>query len=566
MVLKILKTLHSIDYSFVIKFIETIDLILSSEKEILEIMKESIKEIALNLESEEINKWLVVCLLRLVHDEDLERKYYGVLMLREIIELVDLEVCERFIMPDILAMIQSTEQNKLIALEIIPLFSKCLKSTEAINMIIDTFINLCNEPNLEIRKACVSCFKLFSSCEDPLQVQKLQPCFKEILKDKNEKLRHSALLQLGPIISSTNSPFPHPLLDMYLKLAKNASNDKELQANCAFYFPAVLEKMGKESWEVLSDSYVHLAIDGDFSSRKSIAASFHHISRILQEQATTEVYPLVLNYLENKQFRVIVMKNIPETLKNFEIESRVLVLKYLKNFTRDKNFRIRLMVAEKLGALSSLFKLDICFVEFWPICKTLCLDSIGVVRNSAMKGIGVCAYHIFMNAPEYSNELIKDLKKYASSSNSLHRIVFIAACEYLFELVEFEIAFGYDFKKMVYDNVAAVRILCARVARKAIGIYHNSYWKQIYDYLKIDSDSDVRAEIQGGENRDIEFIKADQSHKIIFPAVVRNKEKQTEFTEIWEVQSYGTEFMFLDKKVRPSYFGFVQNIFFDERT
>lgn len=73
-----------------------------------------------------------------------------------------------------------------------------------------------------------------------------------------------------------------------------------------------------------------------------------------------------------------------------------------------------------------------------------------------------------LNAPEYSNEMIKDLKKYVNSPNSLHRLVFTSACEKLVDLVEFEIAFGDNFKKLTQDKVPAIRIICAKVAKKAL--------------------------------------------------------------------------------------------------
>ena len=485
-------------------------------------------------------------------------------MLSKVIEIIDPEVCEIFILPDILALTQGDGNSKVLAIEIIPALAKCLKSNNSAEKLIDSFIAMCSDPSFEIRLMCVVKFEKFLACEDSLQIQKLQPCFKEMLKDKNDKVRHKASLQLGPLISNTIAPFPHPLLDMYLKLPRNTSNDKELQIHCAYYFPAILEKMGKESWDILNESYFYMAFSGDLACKKSIAASLHHIARMLEEKATTELFPILISYLNDKALKTSAMKNIPEILKYFEIDSRVLIMNAVKNISKDKNFRLRMELASKLGGIGVLLKSQVCFKDLWPICKILCLDSIGSVRSLAFDGIGLSAVHIMTNAPEYSNDLIKDLRKFSNSANSLHRLVFASACQYLIELVEFEVAFGDDFKKLVFDKVAAVRIVCARVAKKARQTSSRLFWIEIYDKLRIDEDRDVRMQINENEDKDLHFIEAGQSSSIIWPSIVRNTQKEQVYADFWEFDSNDKEFYFLDTKIRPSFLGFVEDAHYKE--
>lgn len=564
MIKKIVILLSEFDKEFTKDLIPILEKLLNSGAEILEILTKDIGEIAKALTFEQRNKWLITSLLSIIHDEDTGKKPFGLQMLNNIIDLIDTEVCEVFILPEVLAMSQGDNTSKFLAIEIIPLLTKSLKSADSINKLVESFILLCSDANFEVRLACVMAFKRFTDCEDFIQIEKLQPLYKEMLRDKNKKVRHKACLQLGPLIHSTNAPFPHSLVDMYLKLAKNASNDKDLQLHCAFYFPAVLEKMGKNSWDVLSETYIFLAFSNDFPCKKSIAASLHQVAKILDEKATTEIFPILISYINNKSLRETVMKNLDQTLACFEFDSRVLILDAVKGLSKDKNFRVRAELAEKVGKISVLLKAPACFKDFWPICKSLCLDSIGHVRTKAITGIGACAVHIMENAPEYSNELIKDLKKFSNSATGLHRIVFAAACENLVDLVEFEVAFGDDFKKIVVDKVPAVRIFCAKVAKKAkkvVAISNRAFWVEAYEKLKIDEDRDVRVEIN-----DQEFvngvIKAGESTQKLLIPMVRSSQTEAVFAEVWESDSTDLGFFYLESELRPSHTGYVENLSF----
>ena len=222
-----------------------------------------------------------------------------------------------------------------------------------------------------------------------------------------------------------------------------------------------------------------------------------------------------------------------------------------------------MQAAKQLGPIAVLLKAQVCFKEFWPLCKNLCLEGIGCVRNTALGGIGPCAAHIMNNAPEFSNELIRDLRKFTNSANALHRVVFAAACESLVELVEFEAAFGEDFLRLVADRVAAVRILCARVARKAVKTSARVYWAQIYEMLKHDEDRDVRMQINESEGIG-GGIRAGESSHVVLPPLVRIKQREIDFYEAWETNSSGKDFHYLSAEFRPSHLGWVLSPSFTE--
>lgn len=552
---KILPLIQKNGPTYIEQFIPILEKLLDMQAQVLELIEKDLKEISNCFDDECKNKWLVTTLLNIVHDEDKEKQVIGVKMLNQVIEMFNEEVCTSFIIPEIMVLLTNDEIGKLMALELISPVAKVVKSPENLDKLIRIFMELCEDSSASVKIKAVGKFPDFSFCEDSIQIQKIQPCFKELLKDKSEKVKKKALLQLGPLITSTKAPFPHPLLDMYLKLAKNASNDRDLQYHFAYYFPGVLEIMGKESWNTLQDSYMHLAINGDQMTKRSIAASLHHIANLLQEKATEEIFPIFLNYIADKSLRSHVMKDCDVLLKSFDADSRYLILDHLKSISKDKNFRTRLILAENIGKLGVLFKPNVCFDSFWPICKTLCLDSIGVVRNTAINNIGQCAVHIMIEGPEYSNELLKDLKKFVNSANSQHRIVFAAACLHLITLHEFEVAFGDDFVKLTNDKVPAVRILCSKVVKKAIGMSSRKFWTDLTMKMKTDDDFDVRNEVIE-EFIDVGYVKAGESTETIKPPAVRNKLREKEFDNGWEILGNEFSFAYLEKVIRPCYEGY----------
>ena len=526
--------------------------------DVLSILMKQFDDIICFLSEKDKESWLVTTLLRIIHDnEEVERTKLGVLMLSKTVNYLTGEICESFILPEILSMSVGSSQEKCLSLELLaPLYSK-LVSIDAKEKLIDRFISLCNDSDITVKLASLPIFpKLFEICEDSAVIQTLQPCFREFFKDQNEKIRHLAHLQLGPSIHISKAPFPHSLLELYLKLAKSVPPNKELQSHCAYYFPAVLEKIGKESWNLVGETFIHLCRNAESNSKKSCAASLHHIFRLVDTDRD-DLFRVLMDFLQDKNLRLSVLKNLPETLKYLNPKERLESLEPVKSMAKEKNFRIRGFVAEILSGLTQHIGPYDSFIHIWPLCKALCLDPIGHVRSLSMPGIGSVAAFIMSEIPDFSNEIIKDLKKFGRSAKSMHRLVFASACDQLVELVEFEAAFGDDFALLCKDPVPAVRILCAKAVKKVKSV--RVYWVLIRENLKTDADADVRREICADLNRCSEIPSAEQSHVVIKAPAVRNNVVDDLFEENWEFNSNERQFEFLVYDFRPSHDGWVKD-------
>lgn len=552
---KLLKTVEKYQNSLVHEIIpKVLESLFNSNNDVLHSLPDNFQELLKYIPEPQKQSWLVTSLLKLLHDDSPDKVEIGITLLSLTIPSLPSEVCQNFLFPEIQSMSQGELKFRLFTLELLPNLLEKIEDNESQTKLVDLFIEFCQNPDPQIKLICLKKFeKMFAICEDSVSIQKLQPTFKEFLKDKNDKVRHKAHLQLGPLLYASKAPIPHSLLELYLKLAKTIPSDKELQAHCAYYFPAVVEKMGKDSWEVLGDTFLYLARSGEPSTKKSCASSLHHIINIIGP-SSEELIKLFLEFLSDKQFRYTIMGNIHEILKNVPIDSRALVIEPLKIMTKDKNFRVRALVATKIALIGNLFTPLECFAHIWPICKTLCLDPIGLIRTSAMQGIGISAVYIATEIPNYSNEIIKDLKKFGRSAKSIHRLVFASACFQLVDLVEFEAAFGDDFLVLCKDKVPAVRICCAKAVKKVKSL--RKYWVELKELLKTDEDFDVRREINGdcfyGH-----MVLAGESQAIIKAPAVRNCVKVDDFEDIWEIHSNESQFSFMVNDFRPSQEGWV---------
>jgi serine/threonine-protein phosphatase 4 regulatory subunit 1 len=530
----------------------------ASGVDVLSLLLKVFSQIVESLPDETRKNWLVTTLLRILHEnEDSEKKIISVKMLGKTVFFLSSEICESFLLPEFFSMILGSSLEKCLSLELLPELYMKILTVENKEKMISSFLELCKDQDNEVKLASLQMFsRLFEICEDSLVIQKLQPCFRDFFKDPNEKVRNFACLQLGPLIHASKAPFPHFLLELFLKLAKTVPVNKELSYHCAFYFPAVLEKVGKESWNLLGETFLSLARGSDAASKKSCASSIHHIFSIVQE--SPDLFLVLKDFLTEKTFRLSVLPNLPKIFKTLTKFQKLEIIDSLKILSKDKTFRIRVQVASIHSNLSSDLGPYESYIHLWPLSKALCLDPVGQVRIEAMSGIGFISALIMSEIPDFSNEIIKDLKKFGRSAKSMHRLVFASACFQLVDLVEFEAAFGDDFIALAKDPVANVRILCAKALSKVKSL--RRFWVELREALKTDDDLDVRREINGSAFGCCERVSAFDSQMVVKAPAVRNKALDVGVEEIWEFSAMENCFEYLCLDFRPLHDGSVRAV------
>ena len=132
MIRHILQIFVKFPYSYTKTFIKIIEKLLNSSYETLEILSKDIKYIAEVLQEEEKHSWLVTILLNLIHDEDRDINMYGVQMLADVIQYLDAEVSNNFILPVVLSLTKNDTTSKILSLDLIPSLTNHLNSLQSL--------------------------------------------------------------------------------------------------------------------------------------------------------------------------------------------------------------------------------------------------------------------------------------------------------------------------------------------------------------------------------------------------------------------------------------------------
>ena len=113
-----------------------------------------------------------------------------------------------------------------------------------------------------------------------------------LLKDSNKWVRVSAYKNLGRFIYTLKGQKINEKLVMeFCKMADNEINsigkDNEIIYSCAYNFPAVLNALGKEKWEIpLWKVYEKLLKANDKKIKKTLSESIHEIAKLIGEELT----------------------------------------------------------------------------------------------------------------------------------------------------------------------------------------------------------------------------------------------------------------------------------------
>jgi serine/threonine-protein phosphatase 4 regulatory subunit 1 len=453
------------------------------------------------LTPEDSASFLLTSMLRTLHDEEEEIRIRALITLKDLIEHISPDMCECFVVKE--AMLLSSETivkvRKAVA-EMVPKIIKNLQSSSGVQKVLPIFQSLSKDSIWGVRKSCVEYLPdIMESLDQTTQQATLLPLFEDLLNDKSNSVRLCALGRLGPMIHSCKGPVPDVLLSAYLELSKNSSNKGELQYHCAFYFPAVLLKLGPGSWGDLSSSYNFLAAEGDLKCKKCLLSGMHEIGKILgAEVATAELVPVFEKvYNESASTKQIAAGYIGKLLPVLIPSSRLTFLKYVKTMYKvSANWRIRLNIAEQLSDFLPMFDAELVYSELAPVVFALADDRYSKVRETAAAGV---ASLVNMFVPsKFEKEIIASFKTFSQKSYQTKQI-FLLTCEMLpaSKVVNF---FSEEFLQLS-EGSANLKMICGRTLRKYREQGENiQFLKVLEEKLSRDFDADVRFEVTGKFN------------------------------------------------------------------
>jgi len=203
----------------------------------------------------------------------------------------------------------------------------------------------------------------------------------------------------------------------------NSTVDNEVNYFCAYNFPAVVSRLGRDRWPEIRPTYLTLTKDTKFKVRRTLAYSIHDIAAILgttiTEKDLISSFDIFLRDLD--QVRVGVISNLGKFLRVLGTELRIRYLETIKDIQResDQNWRFRELLAMQMPFLSSLYPKKELATEVVPILLGLCRDRIATVRHIAVKSIGY--FLLELREDDTFSELLQEIHLFALSETFMER-------------------------------------------------------------------------------------------------------------------------------------------------
>jgi serine/threonine-protein phosphatase 4 regulatory subunit 1 len=269
------------------------------------------------------------CLVILAKDSIIEVREAAMQSIIEVAPLLSKEQRENLLLADVLGMIRSAESLddvafaedvKTSALTILNEISPLLGEVPTRDKIIPQFISLSSDQSFRVRKACAQNISLIAqTVSREFAVERILPSFIKLAKDpiwsvrkgsiesivdftkavdKNTRknvliplmvkftsdvsrwVRNAAYRALGPFIYECEEDLiASSVLDLYNGIPGLNSSvvDAEVSFFCAYNFPAVISRLGRDRWSEVSQTYEGLCRDTKFKVRKTLAYSLHEI-------------------------------------------------------------------------------------------------------------------------------------------------------------------------------------------------------------------------------------------------------------------------------------------------
>lgn len=514
---------------------------------------------------------ILTMILRILHDEEEETRIRALNTLKGLIGLLSADVCECFIMKE--AMILASENvvkvRKSVA-ECIPRLSKEINNSESLQKLIRVFKDLSKDSIWGVRKACAeNIVEMFEGLNETFQELYVLAIYQNLLNDKSNSVKQCAMLQLGPCIYNARVSIPDDIVDMFIELSKNSSNKGDFQYHCAYYLPAVTQKLGKWKWEKIRPAVLAILNDSEYKAKKALISGLHEIGKVLQpELATEELSGLYEGiFSESVISKQIALGSLGKFLSVILPEKRLSFIKFIKVLSKfAPNWRIRLAVAEQIKEIIPLFDFPFVLNEFVPIILILSEDKIAKVREASALCIGKLVNLVLKDNIEHY--IIESFRDMSTNDNCQCKLNFLLGCFEVIEHNRFIELYGKEFESLCSEKAPNLRILCAKVVKIGDEKSNNfTYWNTLKNKLAHDFDGDVRFEITGKYDMERGIVKLrpnSEKHLQLMTPMFRALFPDDDLDEIiaFNSNSY-KQFGYLRASVTPAMNGFVENLSFE---
>ncbi|XP_055951541.1 serine/threonine-protein phosphatase 4 regulatory subunit 1-like isoform X1 [Argiope bruennichi] len=365
----------------------------------------------------------------------------------------------------------------------------------------------------------------YNSLEDDAEI--VTSSFKEsILTFKTEDLceqnAHSCFHKRRRSVG-TNAPndllanqdiVPNEILMKYFEaLMSKSIKDDQLNAACAFSFPAVTYTLGRKYWPCLRATFQRVTKNvqsfSEWRNRCAIASSLPQLANMLGHDIIMEdLLPKFLEFLTDvDEVRQSVVLQIPDFLQHVPSEERYQFFVHIEDFLDDADsmkWRFRCCVAEQLSATLKLCNPYNVEKYFLPVALTLLQDRVFAVRLAAAEFMANIVKHILDSV---KMPLLSKLDiTYRQAHKWNQRQTYVLVCEqlakqrslpvdtYVTEIVPRLFSLAWD----VVPNVRLAVSRCIALTLlpldylPAVQKAHSDLFLQVYYSLQSDIDDDVR--------------------------------------------------------------------------
>ncbi len=530
------------------------------------------------------------CLIVLAKDAILEVREAAMQSIIEIAPMLPRDQRESLLLADVLGMIRSSdalddvafsEDVKSSALTILNEISPLLGESTTRESVVPQFISLCLDQSFRVRKACAQNIALIAqTVSQEFNIERILPAFLKLAKDpiwsvrkgsiesivdftkavdKNTRktiliplmvkftsdvsrwVRNAAYRALGPFIYECEEDLvTSNLLDLYngIPTLNSSVVDEEVSFFCAYNFPAVISRLGRERWHEVSQTYEGLCRDTKFKVRKTLAYSLHEVAAILgTEIATNDLLPVFELFLKDlDEVRLGVISSIGNLLQVFDLEARMRYIETLRDIQResDQNWRFREILANQIDLFPKIYPPNILGVDIAPILLGLIRDHFASVREIAVKKVG--AYLNALSESHLYSEFVQELHCLGLSSTFVERQLYAKICEGVSSVISNEnfcTDFFPIFASLCRDKVPNVRIILSQIVCRTLSnlgkltflffrrihlfnlefLCDNLKFKSILYILKNDSVKDVRDPIVLIPSKKRDFSKKCSNHR-----------------------------------------------------
>jgi len=359
-----------------------------------------------------------------------------------------------------------------------------------------------------VRKACAESICEVSEGITRSQRAQLFEIFERFTEDVSRWVRVAAYQQLGPLISTCEKGEVTPrLLKCFTDMAfqSESGNDTDFAEYCAFSFPAVVQAVGREGWAELETAYLTLIKDVQWKVRKSLAHSLHEVARIVQteiaEKTLTQAFDLFLKDLD--EVKVGMVSNISEFMEVLGQEQREKYIPIICMLPSETdNWRLRKMIAQKLGHLAALVSPATCRGTIAELATRLLEDSVADVRQASYRSCASILRRLCQGHRDDRDQFLGYVKRLAVSTNYQVRQMFVYIAQEVLEqetedpaVLIFRDEFLDALVILAGDRVPNVRLALAKMV--AGSLWKNASLKtnpkviQIRDKLLADKTKDV---------------------------------------------------------------------------